>query len=255
MTSLSKSLGTLLSRTLPKGAKLSIVEQVMIHRPHELYGVIGPHINRKPRMKDIYMDTPVEGEVRFDHLAGLFTSSELNQGIISMTIRQAAYLFGLVRKMRAKKIVEIGRYKGGSTLVLAAACAGGDLWSIDIGEKVNRLYGKEQKAFDEELQRMLDRLGLKAHLLVGDSRTIQIDTGELDLVLIDGSHRYDDVKIEFERWGKRLRKGGALILDDAVIGRFHKNITGEHLLMKEIDGKGFRLVKEVDNFAHLERTD
>jgi len=73
-------------------------------------------------------------------------------------------------------------------------------------------------------------------------------------VLIDASHTYEDVQIDFERWGKRLRKGGALILDDAVTGLFHTRITGEARLLQEIDGKGFRLLKTVDNFAHLERT-
>lgn len=254
MKPLCQFLGKVLGRILPKWTKLSIVEQVMATRPGDLYQVIGPFFNREPRMRNIAMDVPYEGEVRFEHLSGLFTSTELNQGVISMTIRQAAYLYGLVRHMNAKKIVEIGRYKGGSTLVLAAACKGGDLWSIDIGVKVGRMYGKDQETFDAELRQVLKHFGLDAHIIIGDSRTLDLETGELDLVLIDASHTYEDVQIDFERWGKRLRKGGALILDDAVTGLFHTRITGEARLLQEIDGKGFRLLKTVDNFAHLERT-
>lgn len=56
-----------------------------------------------------------------EDLAFLFSSHQLHHGIISMAVDEAAYLFRLVRSLEAATIVEIGRSKGGSTLLLAAA--------------------------------------------------------------------------------------------------------------------------------------
>jgi len=252
-----KWLGAVLATALPQIAVRALVSRLAERDPHALLEAFGPHLNRRPNLDSMPFDLPVKGRLEFEHLAGLFASTSLDHAVISMPIRQAAYLFGLVRHMKARKIIEIGRYKGGSTLTIAAAMNGeGEFWSIDIGDKEARLHDHAFcRPFDEQIADACTRLALQVNLLVGDSRTIEVDTGELDLVFIDGDHSYEGVKTDFERFGKRVRLGGAVLFDDAFdeeIFRTHSDTVGR-LVTEIVAESQFRLVKAVNRLAHLER--
>jgi len=250
-------LGQLLATTIPQTTARTFVSHVVKRDPNALLDAFGPHLNRNPNIDNMPFDLPIDGEMRFEHLAGLFASTSLDHAVISMPIRQAAYLFGLIRQTKARKVIEIGRYKGGSTLVIAGAMDGeGQFWSIDLGDKEARLHDRSLcRPFDEQIADASARLGLQVNLLVGDSRTIQVDTGEVDLVFIDGDHSYEGVKSDFERFGKRVRIGGGVLFDDAFdedLFKTHSETVGQ--LVQEILTEGeFRLVKVVDRLAHLER--
>jgi predicted O-methyltransferase YrrM len=225
-------------------------------RPLEILESIGPHLSRGRDLDGMPFDLPVSGPVQFENLAGLFASTSFDHGAIAMPVRQAAYIFGLIRQTQPKKVLEIGRYKGGSTFVIASAMAGqGQFWSIDLGEKESRLRQKNRRPYDAQLKDMLAKHGLPVTLLVGDSRTIEVDTGELDLAFIDGDHSYEGVKNDFERFGRRVRIGGAVLFDDAASeGLFttHSDTVGR--LIDEIVATGtFKLVKNVNRLAHIER--
>lgn len=250
-------LGAVLASALPQTAARAFVSRLAERDPHAILEAFGPHLNRKPNLDNMPFDLSMEGRLQFEHLAGLFASTSLDHAVISMPIRQAAYLFGLIRQTKARKVIEIGRYKGGSTLVIAAAMGGeGEFWSIDIGDKEARLHdSKLCRPFDQQIADACTRLGLQVNLLVGDSRKIEVDTGEIDLVFIDGDHSYEGVKNDFERFGKRVRIGGAVLFDDALdegLFKTHSDTVGR--LVQEIVAEGqFRLVKAVNRLAHLER--
>lgn len=248
-----------LAAGLPESYLVEIVREIAERKPHAILGAIGPLFNRSVSAENMPFDLPIEpGEpVGFEHLAGLFSSTSLDHSVISMTVRQAAYLYGLVGRLRATTAIEIGRYKGGSTLVIAAALRGtGELWSVDFGEKEKRLApGSNGRSYDAQLADLLRRLGLRAHLLVGDSRTTEIPTGAVDVVVIDGDHSYEGVRSDFERFGRRVRRGGAILFDDAFDEEMfssHSDTVGR--LVKEIVQEGeFRLARRVNRMAHLER--
>jgi len=249
--------GRTLASWLPEVALHAFAGRLALHDPQVILEAVGPHLNRNPNLDNMPFDLPIDGEMRFEHLAGLFASTSLDHAVISMPIRQAAYLFGLIRQTKARKVIEIGRYKGGSTLVIAGAMDGeGEYWSIDIGDKEARLHDHSLcRPFDEQIADACARLGLQVNLLVGDSRTIEVDTGEVDLVFIDGDHSYEGVKSDFERFGKRVRMGGAVLFDDAFdegIFKTHSESVGR-LVHEVVTGREFRLVKTVNRMAHLER--
>jgi predicted O-methyltransferase YrrM len=217
---------------------------------------IGAAQNRARRLATTPLDLDPQARLEFEDMAGLFASSMLNHGVIGMTIRQAAYLFGVARRSEAKTAIEIGRWRGGSTVVLAAAMGPqGKVWSIDVGEKAERVLHERAETLDDETRAFCERFGLNVELLVGDSRTLEVETGEVDLVLVDGDHTYDGVKNDVERFGRRVRVGGALLLDDAFDDFFvpsHPESAGR--VVRELEEQGdFRLVKAVDRLAHLER--
>ena len=255
--SIEKRLGAQLALVLPQTVLRAVVSQLPERDPQVLLEALGPYLSGKPDLDNMPFDLPTGDELRFEHLAGLFSSTALDHAVVAMTIRQAAYLYGLVRQMPARKVIEIGRYKGGSTLIIAAAMGGeGQFWSIDVGEKENRMHsGKTTRSFDDQIRDVCNRFALQAQLIVGDSRTVEIDTGQVDLVLIEGDHSWEGTKNDFERFGRRVRVCGAVLLDDVCgDGMFESQSTGPRRIVDEIvAGEEFRLVKTVNRMAHLER--
>ncbi|PIQ86855.1 MAG: hypothetical protein COV74_03215 [Candidatus Omnitrophica bacterium CG11_big_fil_rev_8_21_14_0_20_45_26] len=217
---------------------------------------VGPLLNRTPDLDHLTFDIPVTHDLCFEHLVGLHASNNLNSGVSDLTIRMAAYLFDTLRRLKATKVIEIGRYKGGTTFLMAAAMGKkGTVWSIDIGEKESRLHKENKRPFDVQLTEKCRQFGFQVHVLVGDSRTVECETGTVDLVIIDGEHTYDAVKSDFERFGKRVRVGGAVFFDDCSgEGTFADAPAYMKPLIREIEAAGqFKLVKTVDRLGHFER--
>src|SRR5437764_14223159 len=153
----------------------------------------------------------------FEDLAFLFSSNQLNHGVASLQIDEAALLYRLARDVQTGPVAEIGRFKGGSTFVFASAMRPGvELWSYDFHVALRPdLPGPE---LDAELRAALERYGLegKVHLLVADSHTAEPPPGELELLFIDGDHSYQGAKADFDRWSTFVRPGGHVLFHDAV---------------------------------------
>src|SRR5258708_18728638 len=103
----------------------------------------------------------------------------------------------------------------------------GKWWSLEVGEKESRLRKeKADRSYDDQLTDVLKRFHLdNVQVLVGDSRSIELETGDVDLVFVDGDHSYEGVKSDFERFGRRVRIGGAGLFDDA----FYEEIFKTHV--------------------------
>lgn len=114
---------------------------------------------------------------------------------------------------RARRgIVEIGRYNGGSTLVLALANRNVPIYSIDIAPQD-----------DQRLQQVLDEheVGGNVRLLVGDSQHgefAEIGPDSYDLLFVDGDHSYDGCLADLEHWWPGLATGGGALLHDCYQG-------------------------------------
>ena len=188
----------------------------------------------------------------FEDLAFLFSSNQLNHGVASLQIDEAALLYRLARDVERGPVAEIGRFKGGSTIIFASALpAGIELWSYDFHVALRPdMPGAE---LDEELRAALERYGLegKVHLLVADSRTAEPPPGELELLFIDGDHSYDGAKADFERWGAFVRPGGQLLFHDAVDSGGYGNVyPGVARVVDEI-GAGWVRQAAAGSIAHF----
>src|SRR5207248_122814 len=117
-----RAVGKRLARVLPASMARALIVAFAERDPQTVIGATARFV--KARASDLDrmpFDLGTKGPLRFEHLAGLFASTTLDESVISMNIRQCAYLFGLVREMAPSRVIEIGRYKGGSTLLLVAA--------------------------------------------------------------------------------------------------------------------------------------
>jgi predicted O-methyltransferase YrrM len=257
---LQRWIGRRLAATMPERVTRALVVELCARdvQRQTAIGAVARHVKAQATDLDrMEWDLALDGDLGFEHFAGLFSSTTLDEAIISMNVRQAAYLFGLVRRMDARTVIEIGRYKGGTTLLIAAAMRGrGRFWSVDIAGLDPHLRPRTVRPVETQIAELCRRLGLSVDLIVGDSRTVEIETGEVDLVFIDGDHSYEGAKSDFERFGRRVRVGGAVLFDDAFDdGFFHVIHTdGVGPVVEEILQAGdFRLVRTVKRLAHLER--
>ena len=123
------------------------------------------------------------------------------------------------------RVVEIGSYRGRSAIVLGkAAPEGVEVVAIDPHAGNDR--GPQQITGPaEEGQR--DHEAFLANLKaagVGErirhvrrpssEATAEVD-GEIDLLYIDGAHRYGPAHDDVLRWGERVRRGGTLLIHDS----------------------------------------
>lgn len=194
----------------------------------------------------------------FEDLDFLFTSSRLNHGIASLRLDEAAHLFRVVRDLGPEPatIVEIGRFKGGSTVVISTAMAeGSELWSYDL-----HLTGPDVDSaeLDRELEAALDRLGLAqgVRLIVGDSRSAEPPPRPADVVFVDGDHSYEGARADFERWRELLRPGGHLLFHDGVragsFGLVHEGVVRLADELELLDPR-FRRLPDAGTVAHFQR--
>jgi predicted O-methyltransferase YrrM len=151
----------------------------------------------------------------FEDLTFLFSSTVLAHGIASLRLDEAGLLYRLVRELEPDLVVEIGRFRGGSTFLLAAALDGkGIVHSYDIATR----QGHDGNALDRELIAALERFGLRerVELHVADSRTASPPSGAIDLLFVDGDHSEEGVRKDFEHWSPHVRVGGHVLFHDAV---------------------------------------
>jgi predicted O-methyltransferase YrrM len=244
-----------LKQMLVRLASTSFVRQIlsMIFKadPELAVQVTGPAFNRSPRFSTSEPPQRLEG---FEDLAFLFANTQLNHGIIALTLDEAAYLYRLVRSLRSATIAEIGRYKGGSTFLIAAAMdAESELTSYDLRVKLPGAF--DYAELDRELSAVLARYALadRVHIVVADSKTAIPPERPCDLIFIDGDHRYEGVKADFEHWRSHLAPGGHLLFHDAARRPLHSYVPDVGQLVDEVlRSPGFRRVGGAGSIVHLQ---
>jgi predicted O-methyltransferase YrrM len=189
-----------------------------------------------------------DGVHGFEDLAFLFSGNQLNHGIASLQIDEAALLYRVARDAGPGALAEIGRFRGGSTVIAAAAMhEHAELWSYDLSD-----------AYDRELEDALARLGLAAHvhLVVADSRKVEPPPAPLRALFVDGDHAYEGARADFERWRDLLAVGGDLLFHDAVdTGGVGERYPGVARLVAEIerDERDFERQPGAGSIAHFVR--
>jgi predicted O-methyltransferase YrrM len=139
---------------------------------------------------------------------------------------QARRLWERARALRpGAQAVEIGSYRGRSAIVLAAGSppdarviaidphAGNDRGPQEIRGTSDEGEGDHQAFLAN-----LDRAGVSGrvrHVRLPSSEALGDVEGDIDLLYIDGAHRYRFARDDIDAWGKRVAPGGTLLIHDS----------------------------------------
>ena len=185
---------------------------------------------------------------RFEDLLGLFWLSPLNRGVLRQDLDEAAALFRLVSELEAPEGLEIGRFFGGSTIMLAAA----------VGERGTLLSIDRDPQDDDTLRRILrDKdLDWRVTLVTADANEVKCSE-TFDFALIDGDHSYQGAKRDLNRWAPKVR--GYVVFHDMAKARdMATQLPGLARLREELlaqDRAALALDREVGSMSIWRRTD
>ena len=127
----------------------------------------------------------------------------------------------------AKKILEIGVYKGGSLRLLQSYFPNSNIYGLDLG--YNEEYKQNGDNFNVIFGNQENREDLEDLIVVIDD--------ELDLIIDDGGHTMRQQQISFGFLFKHLKKGGVYILEDLHTSRygFNTDYVGKSDLITTLD--------------------
>jgi predicted O-methyltransferase YrrM len=159
------------------------------------------------------------------------------------------------------RVVEIGSYRGRSAIVLGrAAPVGVEVVAIDPHAGNDRgpqqITGpaEEGQRDHETFLANLAAAGVSdrvRHVRLPSSEATSEVAGEIDLLYIDGAHRYGPALDDVRRWGDRVRDGGTLLIHDS----FSSIGVTLALLTALFTGRRFRYVGRAGSMAEYRRED
>jgi predicted O-methyltransferase YrrM len=163
--------------------------------------------------------------------------------------QEAALLTRLAAGVDTGCIVEVGSYRGMSTIALAQG-ARVAVYAIEPHEEFTGVLGgqfgpADRRAFFENL--LQAGVVEKVRLVNLSSEVVAPGwTQPVGLLWIDGDHRYEAVRRDFECWEPHLR--GLVAFHDAI-----QKTLGPARLIEELLADGFELVEHVQGTKVLRR--
>jgi predicted O-methyltransferase YrrM len=153
------------------------------------------------------------------------------------------------------RIVEIGSFRGRSTVVLASAAADGvEVVAIDPhagndrGPQELTGFAAEAAGDREAFRTNLERAGVAdrvRHVAAFSAAAHGEVDDPIDVLYIDGAHRYRPARADVRDWGGRVMDGGTLLIHDAFSS---VGVTGA--IVRELVASGrFRYVGRTRSLA------
>jgi predicted O-methyltransferase YrrM len=143
-----------------------------------------------------------------------------------MTRGQGEALYDAAQRCPAGgRIVEIGSFQGRSTIVLASAAGDGvSVYAIDPhagndrGPQEIEGYGAAAEGDHATFTANLATAGVAervTHLRMFSDAALSDLSGSVDVLYIDGAHRYAPARADIRDWGGRVADGGTLLIHDS----------------------------------------
>jgi len=177
-----------------------------------------------------------------------------------LTDNEASLLYILAKQNSFNGlIVEIGSWKGKSTICLAEGSLNGrsnKVYAIDphlvTSDKLQQYLAKDEVNSLKKFKENIENAGVGAVInpvIEFSYNAINLIDNEIDLIFIDGSHKYEDVLNDYNLYMPKVRVGGIVAFHDTNDGGPNK-VVREKLYR----GGNFKNVRFVDSITYGEKT-
>ncbi len=188
-----------------------------------------------------------------------------------LNIDEAYLLYDLAEKSKGD-ILEIGAYKGGSTIILAKGLKENyKVYSIDmhirkkafklkLGKRYEYVPKDTSKIFIKNLKRF--KVTDKVIPIIKTSEEAAIGWNKpIDILWIDGNHEYDFVRKDFMLWEPYLKKNGIIAFhdtwnpDDAIMLEKNKYLRGPTRLVQEkiLNSRRFTEINRIKTITYARK--
>ena len=173
-----------------------------------------------------------------------------------LTIREGLLLYEIAKKLKGVGvIVEIGSWKGKSTICLGMGSQAGkriSVFAVDphIGSPGHRVDGPVW-TFDE-FQKNVSRAGVDSVVIpiVETSEDAAKNFHEpVEFIFIDGDHSFESVKKDFEAWFPKVIEGGIIAFHDTVKYPDPRRFVEEYVFKSNV----FKNAKFVDSITFAQK--
>ncbi|MGE5422414.1 MAG: class I SAM-dependent methyltransferase [Ignavibacteriales bacterium] len=170
--------------------------------------------------------------------------------------KEGTLLYSLAKKCTGRGIiVEIGSWKGKSTVWLSKGSDGGKnitVYAVDphTGSLEHRNSGNVWTF--EEFQKNIIDAGMErivTPLLNTSEEAIDLVSEPVELLFIDGCHEYEEVKRDLQLWFPKVVDGGTIAFHDTTTWDGPKKVVSQYVYKS----KHFRNIHLVDSITYAEK--
>lgn len=162
----------------------------------------------------------------------------------ALSQEEAGFLYHAARRMKRGVVVEIGTYLGGSAAMLAFGSLEGSQSMIYTVDDFSCKKEKVKKKVYERFIKKIIEIGCSGAVfpIVMDSiKASKIFPLKVDILFIDGDHKYISVKADWNAWFPKVEVGGYIMLHDTGPNGWEgpKKFGKEMESNKKVEFKGY----------------
>ncbi len=182
---------------------------------------------------------------RWEYYNGDFTADQYNDTLLKYSPWSGHRRFGydLISYYEPENLVELGSHYGGSMFAFAQSvkdyglrtkCYAVDLWEAsDI--YTSHDYERDIFAFFKNVrEKEFREADIRMMRTSFDKAADEFDESSIEILHIDGSHEYGDVKHDFKKWMPKMKKDGIILFHDISNQKVLGKIMGSCIFWKEL---------------------
>lgn len=183
-----------------------------------------------------------------------FECDEINHDLLAFApwSGHRCFAYDFIGAFEPKTVVELGSHYGCSAFTFAQAAKDfeldTDMYFVDTweGDDFTKKYGNDvYTIFSKTVEKYYPEQNINMLRMTFNEAVDKFDDNSIDLLHIDGSHHYDDVKGDFENWFRKVKKDGIIMLHDVSSDIVLGDIMGSHKYWLELKAK-FKHTVEFD---------
>lgn len=151
------------------------------------------------------------------------------------------FVYDFMAFFEPKTVVELGSHYGCSAFTFAQAAKDNELetemYFVDTweGDDFTEKYNNDvYSVFSETVKKCYGKQNINMLRMTFDEAVGKFKDHSIDVLHIDGSHYYDDVKRDFETWFKKVSEKGIIMLHDVSSDIVLGDIMGSHKFWLEL---------------------